>query len=91
MGTFRSFFSIGNSIKVGASLSGKLKDPKKSIPLGTLAAWGIALVVYAILMFWYASIASPDELNDNYMIAVERSVGAQECLLAFSAPASQQC
>ena len=83
MGTFRSFFPSGTGIKVGASLSGKLKDPKKSIPLGTLAAWGIALVVYAILMFWYASIASPDELNDNYMIAVERSAWGPGVLIGL--------
>jgi solute carrier family 12 (potassium/chloride transporters), member 9 len=71
---FAVFFPAGTGIKVGASLSGKLKDPRRSIPLGTLSAWGTTLIVYAILMIWYSVVATPAELTGNYLIAVEKSI-----------------
>jgi len=35
----------------GVGLSGDLKDPKKSIPLGTLAATIIGMIVYVFIAF----------------------------------------
>ena len=70
---FAIFFPAGTGIKVGASLSGKLKDPRRSIPVGTLSAWATALVCYMILIVWYAVVASPEELSSNYLIATERA------------------
>ena len=70
---FAVFFPAGTGIKVGASLSGKLRDPRRSIPMGVLSAWGTALVTYIILMVWYSMTATPEQLQGNYMIATENA------------------
>lgn len=80
---FAVFFPAGTGIKVGASLSGKLKDPRRSVPIGTMAAWGTALVTYAGLLVWYSMVASPEELRGNYMIAVERAAWGPAVLIGL--------
>ncbi len=80
---FAVFFPAGTGIKVGASLSGKLKDPRKSIPIGVLAAWGVALVMYAILMVWYSLVATPAELQGNYLIAMDRAWWGKAVLIGL--------
>jgi len=80
---FAIFFPAGTGIKVGASLSGKLKDPRRSVPLGTMAAWGTALVTYATLIIWYSVVASPDELRNDYMIAIERAAWGPAVLIGL--------
>ena len=80
---FAIFFPAGTGIKVGASLSGKLKDPRKSIPLGVLSAWGTALVVYTLLIVWYSVTATTSELTGNYMIAMEKSVWGPAVLIGL--------
>jgi amino acid transporter len=80
---FAVFFPAGTGIKVGASLSGKLEDPRRSIPVGTMAAWGTALCTYAALMVWYSMIASPEELTGNYLIAVEKAAWGPAVLIGL--------
>lgn len=80
---FAIFFPAGTGIKVGASLSGKLADPRRSIPIGTLASWGTALITYAVVMVWYATVASPEELKGNYLIAVEKAAWGPAVLIGL--------
>jgi amino acid transporter len=80
---FAIFFPAGTGIKVGASLSGKLKDPRRSVPVGTMAAWGTALATYAALIIWYSMVASPEELTDNYMIAIQKSAWGPGVLIGL--------
>jgi len=70
---FAIFFPAGTGIMVGASMSGALENPRRSIPRGTLAAVGTALVVYLILAVWYSLVATPDELVNNVYIVIERA------------------
>ncbi len=51
---FGIFFPAVTGFEAGVSMSGDLKDPKKSIPLGTISAIGIGLFVYIALAFFFA-------------------------------------
>ncbi|SMF76669.1 amino acid permease [Pseudobacteriovorax antillogorgiicola] len=80
---FAIFFPAGTGIKVGASLSGKLEDSRRSIPLGTMSAWIVALITYGTLMVWYSVVASPQELQSNYLIATEYSLWGPAVLIGL--------
>lgn len=82
---FAVFFPAGTGIKVGASLAGKLEDPRRSIPIGTMAAWAVSFVVYALLIIWYAVVASPKELQTNYLIALDRALWGPAVLIGLLA------
>lgn len=71
---FAVFFPAVTGILSGVSLSGALKDPRRSIPRGTLAAIVVSLLVYVTLAFWLAAIASPTELITNLTIMVDRAL-----------------
>jgi len=51
---FGIFFPAVTGFEAGVSMSGDLKDPKKSIPLGTISSIAIGLVVYIGLAFFYS-------------------------------------
>jgi hypothetical protein len=57
----------------GANMSGDLKNPRRSIPLGTLAAIGVSLVVYLLLGYWIARSATPGELTANYTVMIDKA------------------
>ncbi len=73
-GVFAVFFPAATGIMAGANMSGELKNPRKSIPVGTLSAIGISLCIYLLLAYWFARSASPDELVSNYTLIIERAV-----------------
>lgn len=65
---FTIIFPAFTGIAAGLGLSGDLKDPKRSIPRGTLWATVVGIVIYiavAIKLFYSAPI---DELASNQMI-----------------------
>lgn len=65
---FAIVFPAFTGMTAGVGLSGDLKNPGKSIPLGTLSATVIGMVVY-FLVVWKLSIsASPDELLNEQLI-----------------------
>ncbi len=70
---FAVFFPASTGIMAGLNMSGDLKNPRKAIPLGTMAAIGTALVVYLLLAIWIAGSASPQELQENYLVMVEKA------------------
>lgn len=51
---FGIFFPAVTGFEAGVSMSGDLKDPKKSIPVGTISAIAIGLFVYIGLAFFFA-------------------------------------
>jgi amino acid transporter len=71
---FAVFFPAVTGILSGVSLSGALKDPRRSIPRGTLAGIGVSLLIYVTLAVWLARIASPAELINNLTIMVDRAL-----------------
>jgi hypothetical protein len=70
---FAVFFPAATGIMAGANMSGELKDPRKSIPVGTLWAIGISFLIYMGLAYWVARSATIDELLQNYNIIIEKS------------------
>ena len=71
---FAVFFPASTGIMAGANMSGDLKNPRRSIPIGTMSAIGLSLVVYLALAYWLARVASPDQLVENYTIMVDKAV-----------------
>jgi len=70
---FAVFFPAATGIMAGANMSGELKDPKKSIPNGTLWAIGVSFVIYMALAFWISRSATEQELISDYYIMVEKA------------------
>ncbi|MEZ4894258.1 MAG: amino acid permease [Saprospiraceae bacterium] len=61
---FAIIFPAFTGMTAGVGLSGDLKDPGKSIPLGTLSATITGMVIYLFITWKLAVSASPDELAD---------------------------
>jgi solute carrier family 12 (sodium/potassium/chloride transporter), member 2 len=70
---FAVFFPAATGIMAGANMSGELKDPRKSIPVGTLWAIGISFLVYMGLAYWISRSATTEELLNNYNIMIDKS------------------
>ncbi|MFW6176547.1 MAG: amino acid permease, partial [Thermoplasmatota archaeon] len=67
------FFPAATGIMAGANMSGELKNPKKSIPIGTLSAIIVSVIIYLVLSFWLKGAASSSELIDNYLVLIDES------------------
>ncbi|MCB0304913.1 MAG: Na-K-Cl cotransporter [Calditrichaeota bacterium] len=80
---FAIFFPAATGIMVGASMSGSLKNPRSSIPLGTMTAWVISLLIYVTLAIWYSLVATPEELVGNLTIAVDRAFWGPAVLIGI--------
>ncbi len=70
---FAVFFPAATGIMAGANMSGELKNPRRSIPSGTLWAIGVSFIVYMALAYWIARTATNGELLYNYNIMIEKS------------------
>lgn len=70
---FALFFPAATGIMAGANMSGELENPRRSIPVGTLAAVAVGTVVYMVLAWWLARAASPEELVSDYTIMIDRA------------------
>ncbi len=68
---FAIFFPAVTGIMAGANLSGELKNPRKAIPLGTLSAIGVTMVIYIGLAYVAARFIPPHELRANQMVMVD--------------------
>lgn len=71
---FAIFFPAVTGITVGASMSGDLKNPAKSIPTGTIGAIIITALIYIATAIWLALHATSDALKTNTLIMEEIAV-----------------
>ncbi len=71
---FAIFFPAVTGIMAGANLSGDLKDPRKSIPLGTLTSIAITTAIYIAFACVAAFYISPEELRNNQMVMADKAL-----------------
>lgn len=62
---FAIIFPAFTGMTAGVGLSGDLKDPGKSIPMGTLAGTIAGMIVYLFMAYKLAISASPQDLADT--------------------------
>ena len=70
---FAVFFPAVTGIMAGISLSGSLKDPRRSLPVGTMGAVLLAMFIYLALAYWLARVATVEELLQNNTIMVDKA------------------
>ena len=68
---FAVFFPAVTGLMAGVSLSGDLRDPKKSIPMGTLLAVGTGFVIYLSVPVALASAVEPGKLVADNLVWFE--------------------
>lgn len=73
---FGIFFPAVTGFEAGVSMSGDLKDPKKSIPSGTIWAIAVGLIVYLALAAFFSFTVSADQLVNNPNILLDMSLFA---------------
>ena len=65
---FTIIFPAFTGLAAGLGLSGDLKNPKKSIPQGTLWATVVGMIVYIAVAYKFAISATPEDLVSDQLI-----------------------
>jgi len=73
---FAIFFPAVTGFTAGIAMSGDLKNPKKSIPVGTLSAIGVGLIVYIGLAIFIAYNINSEVLKTDYNILMKMALFA---------------
>ena len=84
---FAIVFPAFTGMTAGVGLSGDLKNPAKSIPLGTILATVTGMVVYLLVIYKLAISASPEDMLNNQLIMAKIAIGGAFFIplgLAFS-------
>ncbi|KUO67516.1 MAG: hypothetical protein APF77_14400 [Clostridia bacterium BRH_c25] len=69
--TFAIFFPAVTGVLTGATMSGELEDPRKSIIKGTLAAVFTGFAAYILLAVWFAQQATQELLLSDTSIILK--------------------
>ena len=65
---FAIIFPAFTGMTAGVGLSGDLKDPSRSIPIGTVLATTSGMIIYMFITYKLHTSASPDDLVGNQLI-----------------------
>lgn len=82
-GVFAVFFPAATGVMAGANMSGDLRDPRRSIPRGTLWAIGLSTLIYLALAVWAARAGTPEELTSSYTFLIDKSLWGPGVLLGL--------
>lgn len=65
---FKIIFPAFTGLAAGLGLSGDLKDPRKSIPRGTIWATIVGIIIYILVAYKLAVSATPEDLANDQLI-----------------------
>lgn len=71
---FGIFFPAVTGFEAGVSMSGDLENPKKSLPVGAMAAVGVGFVVYIGLALFYAFTVDAEVLRNDSQVLFKISL-----------------
>ncbi|XP_053143559.1 solute carrier family 12 member 8 isoform X2 [Hemicordylus capensis] len=71
---FGVFFPAATGVMAGFNMSGDLRKPATSIPLGSLSAIGISWYLYIVFVFLLGAICTRESLRYDFMIAEKVSL-----------------
>ncbi len=74
---FAIIFPGFTGMTAGVGLSGDLKNPGKSIPLGTILATFIGMITYIFIIWKLAVSASPEDLRGEQLIMAKIALGGK--------------
>ena len=80
---FAIFFPAATGIMVGVGMSGSLADPRRSVPRGTLLAWGTTFAIYTAFAVWYAVVAPVPELIADKTAMIRHALVPELVLLGL--------
>lgn len=72
---FAIVFPAFTGMTAGVGLSGDLKNPSKSIPLGTTLGTLSGMIIYFFIVYKLAVSASPEDLTENQLIMAKIALG----------------
>lgn len=72
---FAIVFPAFTGMTAGVGLSGDLKNPSRSIPLGTSIATISGMIIYFFIVYKLASSANIDDLTNNQLIMAQIALG----------------
>ncbi len=72
---FAIVFPAFTGMTAGVGLSGDLKNPSKSIPLGTTTATIAGMIIYMFVVYKLALSASVEDLTNNQLIMAKIAIG----------------
>lgn len=74
---FAIIFPAFTGMTAGVGLSGELKKPSRSIPLGTVLATVSGMIIYFFITWKFKSVASVDNLINNQLVMSDIAVGGK--------------
>lgn len=72
---FAIVFPAFTGMTAGVGLSGDLQKPSRSIPVGTIGATLIGMIVYVFVIYKLAGSVSPEDLINNQLIMSRIAIG----------------
>jgi len=72
---FAIVFPAFTGMTAGVGLSGDLKKPSRSIPIGTIAGTVIGMVIYFFITYKLVLSASPEDLTQNQFVIAQIAIG----------------
>ncbi|MBX2801441.1 MAG: hypothetical protein KTR31_27440 [Myxococcales bacterium] len=68
---FAVFFPATTGFLAGAPTRVNLKDPRRTVPVGTMGAIALSALVYVGIAVWSARTGTPEALQHNYTHAID--------------------